>query len=810
LGPLRLIFGTELRRRWRSWLVLALLVAFVGGFAMAAAAAGRRTASAFPSFVATHGYDGLVYNLRPAPALAKLPAVASATEVRLVLSGQPTCACTHPINTADFVVVAISPQGLSRAVKLVSGHMPDQSAPDQVLASFTLQQDDGVRVGTVVHVPFYSSRQGAPAVLSATGGPPVPKGPTVALRVVGIEAAESEFPSGGTPTYDLYTTPAFARTIIPKTAFSFAYLVRLRHGGADLPRFEAQVQPLNLLGEADYDGAASSVEASIHPQAVGWWVLAALAALAGMAVIGQALGRQSSVESEHYPTLSALGSDRPQLVALGTVRNLAIGLAGAAGAIALAFALSPLTPVGEARLAEPSTGFSFDGLVLPLGVVVTVVVVLLLGTWPVARSARVRAGESRGGRARASSVVAFLADSGAPPSAVIGARHALERGQGRASVPVATALLGAVLALITLCATSVFGASLLHLTTTPALYGESYGAMLFGSPTGGNVQATTALVGKLEHDRAITRITLAFSNEVVINKLPVLAISGTPLRGQVLLSVVRGKFPDGAAQVALGAVTMRQVGAHLGSFVAVTVETPTGRAQTTRSQVVGTVSFPSGTNTGNLGLGTGAAFSLTSYLNAVCPPGPAQAGCRSLAYQQLTPAVLVAAIAGPRGQADINHYLSSYQSSLSPIVPTSLVNFGEAVNFPLIVGGMLALFGAATLVHLLVISVARRGRELSLLKALGFVNGQVAAVVRWQATTVALVGIALGVPLGVVVGRAVWHAFANNLGVVPVTVVQPWLLCALAAGALVVANLLAIIPGLIAAKSKPGRHLRAR
>jgi hypothetical protein len=332
--------------------------------------------------------------------------------------------------------------------------------------------------------------------------------------------------------------------------------------------------------------------------------------------------------------------------------------------------------------------------------------------------------------------------------------------------------------------------------------------MLFSTPTGGNVQATTALVDKLEHDRAITRITLALSSEVVINKFPVLFIAGTPLRGKVLLSVVQGRFPDSDDQVALGALTMRKVGAHIGSVVSVTVETPSGRENTVRSRVVGTVSFPSGTNTGNLGLGTGAAFSLAGYLDAVCPPGPTRTRCQSITYQQLSPAVLVSAIAGPRGQADINHYLDSYQNSLGPIPPTSLVNFGEAVNFPLIVGGMLAVFGAATLLHLLVISVARRGRELGLLKALGFVNGQVSAVVRWQATTVALAGIVLGVPLGVVVGRVVWRAFANNLGVVPVTVVQPWLLTALVAGALVVANLLAVIPGVIAARSKPGRLVR--
>ena len=73
--------------------------------------------------------------------------------------------------------------------------------------------------------------------------------------------------------------------------------------------------------------------ASIHPQAVGWWVLAVLAGLAGLAVIGQALGRQSVVESEEYPSLVALGLPRRQLLVLGTLRNLVLALVGAAGAV---------------------------------------------------------------------------------------------------------------------------------------------------------------------------------------------------------------------------------------------------------------------------------------------------------------------------------------------------------------------------------------------------------------------------------------------------------------------------------------------
>ena len=163
--------------------------------------------------------------------------------------------------------------------------------------------------------------------------------------------------------------------------------------------------------------------------------------------------------------------------------------------------------------------------------------------------------------------------------------------------------------------------------------------------------------------------------------------------------------------------------------------------------------------------------------------------------------------AGPRsGTTSIPTSLSRS----SPITPTSLVNFGEAVNFPLIFGVMLAVFGAATLAHLLVVSVARRRREIGLLKVLGFVNHQIASAVAWQATVLALVGIVVGVPVGLAVGEAVWKAFASNLGVVPVAVVPVWIVVGLGIGVVVAANLLAIAPALAATRSRPGQLLRER
>jgi ABC-type antimicrobial peptide transport system permease subunit len=165
---------------------------------------------------------------------------------------------------------------------------------------------------------------------------------------------------------------------------------------------------------------------------------------------------------------------------------------------------------------------------------------------------------------------------------------------------------------------------------------------------------------------------------------------------------------------------------------------------------------------------------------------------------------------GPQGRATLDHYRAEYRDIATvPLTPTSLVNFGEAVNFPLIFGAMLAVFGAATLAHLLVVSVSRRRREVGLLKVLGFVNHQVVSTVAWQASTLALVGLVVGVPLGVVAGRAIWGTFADNLGVIPVSVVPTLLVVAIALGVMLMANLLAAVPALVATRSHPGDLMRS-
>jgi FtsX-like permease family protein len=800
-----MVLHVRLRQHWRSWLALAALVALVGGLVMAAAATGRRTAAAFPGFVARHGYDAIVYSGHPLPGLARMRQVTLVTPIGAPFAFPGRCAsCRKPLDSSDFDVFEVPPGSLPRVVRLLSGRMPDQSNPGEVLASYTLASDKGVRIGSVIQVltPTPAQVQGGPtkANLAAV--------PRHNLRVVGFVVTENEFPAGGGTRYDLFSTKAFAAAVNHHAEVVPFYYVRLRRGAADLPAFESQLRPLDSLGAQGLDIDATAVQHAIKPQAVGWGVLAALAALAGLAVIGQAAARQFVTEQDDQLSLSAVGLRPRQFVAAGLARAAIIGAVGAAGAVALATALSPLTPVGEARLADSSSGaVAIDPLVTVIGVLGIVAIVVALSVWPAIRDARLLRGAPPR-RPVPVRLVRAVAWTGAPPSLLIGVRYALERGRGRQPVPVGTALIGMVLAVAALCATAVFGGSLTRLLSSPALYGVPFQADFSNDGTGSGSVITGPLLAGLRKDRAIERITVATIADIDVNGRQVRAVAATAIRGPALISLVDGRLPGGDREIMLGAATMRSVGARPGGLVRVTVTDPHGTAHQALFRIVGRASFPPAFGTG--GLGTGAAITSSALTDAQCPPGIGRPACQREVQQGTIYHVLARAAPGPAGAAALARHVSKYRHfDGTTQEPVELVNFGESVNFPLLFGGLLALFGAATMVHLLVVSVSRRRAEAGLLKVLGFVRYQVAAVVSWQATAVTLVGIVAGVPLGIAAGKIFWRVFATNFGVVPLTVVEVLPVATLAFGVLVAANVLAFFPALLAARSRPAQLLRA-
>src|SRR5258706_6295617 len=259
----------------------------------------------------------------------------------------PACAsCGKPIDASNFLVTEVPPGDLPRMVTLLSGRMPDQSDPAEAVASYTLARDNGVRVGSVIRVPLLRRSQAGAG--HAHHAP--------ALRVVGIVAAENEFPAGTAPRYDLYATTAFGAEVNQRARLLSLYYVRLRHGAADLSAFDSRLRSLGVLGTDDLDTNAAIVQASIRPQAVGWWLLAGLAALAGLAVIGQAVGRQAATERADHAALSALGTRPRELVLVGLLRSLGVaGGGGGRGGRRFALLSSP-PPPGGGTPAPPGGG----------------------------------------------------------------------------------------------------------------------------------------------------------------------------------------------------------------------------------------------------------------------------------------------------------------------------------------------------------------------------------------------------------------------------------------------------------------------
>ncbi len=405
---------------------------------------------------------------------------------------------------------------------------------------------------------------------------------------------------------------------------------------------------------------------------------------------------------------------------------------------------------------------------------------------------------------RTSRLVGLLRNAGATPSTLIGVGRAVERGRGRSAIPVGSAIVGLVLAVAALSATAVFGASLSHLTTTPALYGQPFDAYFQAN---GVTSTKNPVLTSLLADHHVDRITAGIGGDVTINGHTVDALAGKPVRGSMLLTTISGHLPERSDQVTLGASTMRLLGAHVGSMVRISSPTAHGRNDESSYRVVGTSAFPPDFGAG--GLGTGALFSIGGLATAECGSGPTAQSCARGVTSSFGTTLLVSVTPDATGRRALLSLAHTYPTQIEyPTPPNDLVNFGQAVNFPLILSVIVALFGAATLGHVLVVSVSRRRRESGILKALGFVRRQVFSTVIWQTTTISLIGIVLGVPIGIALGRFVWRAFAQNLGVVPVSLVPGAATGFVVLGTLAVAAVLAVGPARLAARDRASALLR--
>src|SRR5262249_40564277 len=186
-------------------------------------------------------------------------------------------------------------------------------------------------------------------------------------------------------------------------------------------------------------------------------------------------------------------------------------------------------------------------------------------------------------------------------------------------------------------------------------------------------------------------------------------------------------------------------------------------------------------------------------------------GARGILGNQVVGNVLlVRAKPGPAGERLVTELSHTRLGNVYlPAKPSVLVNLARVGSLPSVIAGLLAVMAIATLAHALPSAARRRRRELAILKVLGYRRRQVSAAIAWQATVIAAIGVAVGVPLGVAFGRWGWQAFARRLGVPGAPVTPLLAMFAIAAFAVVVAIVTAIIPARVAGRTRPAVALRS-
>jgi hypothetical protein len=790
---------SEMRARWRAWLGLALLIGLAGGAAVAAAAGARRTESAYPRFVQVQkGYDlvtgGFPDNIDPERALAQMAAMPEvlqwarvdvASYAAILPSGRRVsvpelAAVTDLSGRAGFQL---------NRFKVVSGRMADLRTPDEAMVDFPIAERQDLRVGSKIRFIV---------------GDPSAKSPRFAIvRIVAIVASPGQFPAvGATSNFgSVYVTPAFVRSngIAPSPADA-SLLIRLRRGAADRDAF---LRHIAAAGLADVDVPfvqqvqTAAVQRSIRFESQALWVLAALIALAALAILGQSLARQTYLESAELPTLRALGMSRVQLVALGILRAAIIGVVAACMVVPMAVLLSPLTPIGLARIAEPDLGFAVDALPLALGVVSVLLLTILAAAVPALTAARTATTgpASLADRHRPSPLTGVLGWVWRSPPAAVGVRMALESGRGPTAVPVRSAIFGATLSITALTASLVFATSLGHLLDTPGLSGFTWDA--FVAVEGQQQQAVAAF----RADPKLSGYTRGGFTNVRIGSVEIMALT-LDGSGPARPVIADGAAPAADDEIALGASTMRATDAAIGRTVDVVLDQAQGHPMPVRMRVVGTVIVPPNPFLATR-LGEGAAITVSGYLR-IDPSATEQSG--SLPF-------LVRFAPGVSRDAGLAAIMNDMRGLPNPFIvaaerPGNVTSLARIADVPVLLSGLLALVAIGTFAHTLISFTIRRRRDLAILKTLGFVPPQLRSAVAWQATTLATVALLIGLPSGIAGGRWGWRLFAGQLGVLPDPVVPLAAILVAVPTALALANLVAVLPGRAAARTLPATVLR--
>lgn len=756
-----------LRAQWRAMLVLSFVVAAVTGAVLGFAVGADRTSSAPDRYTSAQGGnpDGEIQQEGGQPRTAEvaaLPGVSSVSAITFVFG-----ALVKPDGSPVEALVFAGSRQFFSSRRLVAGRDPDPMDKREFVATRSFVEAAGVALGTSVDLTTLTKEQAEQGGFDAFAKEG-PRGPRFQGVLVGVVDGPTDLESSTPVT-------VWAPSILEDQDVGVALTimsVRLRPG-IDLVAFRSQLDVLpggEALRLEPAEVVSTEVRTAVQAQGRGLWLLTAVGALAAIVVLGQLVTRAVRLPADEASRLEAIGFSRTQVLAESIGRAAVPVVAGTALALVVATGLSSFFPTGFVRRIEPHPGLLVDVGVLALCAAALLLTQLL---WIVAALVLAR---PIGGAEQPSPLVESVAARCGSATLSTGLRFAFARSRrDRGSVRGVVA--GMVATTAILVGAVVFGSSLGRLVTDGARFGNNFDLI---TGQGGEV-IPEDLLARLEADPDVTGLLLYGVGQGRVGTVTLGLAGMQPVRGDLAPKILAGRLPAADDEIALGALIAKRLDVGVGSDV--TVE---GADQPRQFRVTGLAVVP-----GVEGLdGVGQDGVVT------------MGGLRSVDPEAMPRTAAVSLRPGaPPSTAERLGVLGESGSSGS--IPGSITNLARIRSIPFLLAWILGALAMLTVVHVMVTSVRNRRRDVAVLRALGADGRWITRAVHWQATTLSVVPLALGVPAGLVAGRLVFEAFAGSLGAVPDASFPYALVSALIAGIAVLTNVVATVPARRARRLAP-------
>ena len=806
-----LLVRSDLRRRWRSWLAIVVLVGVIGGMSMAALAGWRRTNSAMERFFEYHeAANGYTEGRFTAEDVEAIPGVEAAIGGDyFLLAPIDHAGHVHPEHLGQVSPFSTtSPKvytGFGRPI-LVDGAFPDPSVETEVAVDEEMAELYDLQAGDHLTMQAYGMDQVEQIFDSI--GTLAPTGERFDFTVTAIvRAPQDVVPHQKVPevvymgSAEVLLGPAFDaahhRVDIPSLGALFGYSslegvsgLELRidfsettHEGITAALEELDPDAFVDFSAGDAQRAAEEAGRSIRLQATLLLALGAVLAVGGIVLITQALRRQLDADRDVQRSLSALGATRSSAMRAAAAKAGIVATAGAAVAGLVAIVVSPLTPVGHARRAEIDPGVDVDLTVLVPGALALVV---LVAGFALATSWRPTTDHRRARRSSASTkrLSDRAAKAGMPPSVVAGVRAAtLGVGGTTVLATVFVAALGIVGAL-------AFAASEDRLATDPDLWGWTFDAAVGDGNDEGALEraeetlADNPMIASYAARTGVDSVTLSSDR----TSFDAGASALVDIQGTIEPRLLEGVAPRADDEIALGGATARRLGVSVGDEIRVDA----GDEPRTFT-VTGISVMHLGLDEDRIGEGT-----------LLTPSGLEAIG----AFPQ-PPVVLLRYADGVDPDEAYAALREDWGNTvLRPIRGVDVEQLHDVRYLPLWFSVFLAVVAAATLAFVLVITIRRRRHDLALLRTLGFERRQLRSTVFVQSVILVLPGTLLGILGGIVVGRLAWTATATGMGAPVVHVAPVAAITAVLAAALLVACVVAAVPARLASRAHPAQVLR--